>query len=61
MTRLNTTVGRADRPSMRMGTPRAGAFEAAERIVAAGGCPATIGVVWKGPGATCLARSANTD
>lgn len=30
---------------MRMGTPRAGAFEAAERIVAAGGCPATIGVV----------------
>jgi purine-nucleoside phosphorylase len=45
MTRLNTTVGRADRPSMRMGTPRAGAFEAAERIVAAGGCPATIGVV----------------
>lgn len=30
---------------MWMGTPRAGAFEAAERIVAAGGCPATIGVV----------------
>lgn len=30
---------------MRMGTPRAGAFEAAERVVAAGGCPATIGVV----------------
>jgi len=30
---------------MRMAAPRAGAFDAAERIVAAGGCPATIGVV----------------
>ncbi len=28
-----------------MGTPRPGAIDAAERIVASGGCPATIGVV----------------
>jgi len=33
------------RPILRTGRPRAGAFEAAERFVAAGGCPATIGVV----------------
>lgn len=33
------------RPRLRMGRPRAAAFEAAERVVAAGGCPATIGVV----------------
>jgi purine-nucleoside phosphorylase len=33
------------RPRLQMGRPRAGAFEAAERVVAAGGCPATIGVV----------------
>jgi purine-nucleoside phosphorylase len=33
------------RPRLRMGRPRAGAYEAAERFVAAGGCPATIGVV----------------
>jgi purine-nucleoside phosphorylase len=33
------------RPRPRSGSPRAGAFEAAEKIVAAGGCPATIGVV----------------
>ncbi|MFM7207494.1 MAG: purine-nucleoside phosphorylase [Planctomycetaceae bacterium] len=33
------------RPRLRMGRPRAGAFEAAERVVTAGGCPATIGVV----------------
>jgi purine-nucleoside phosphorylase len=33
------------RPRLQRGSPRAGAFEAAERIVTAGGCPATIGVV----------------
>ena len=33
------------RPRLRQGTPRRGAREAAERVVAAGGCPATIGVV----------------
>lgn len=33
------------RPSLRMGRPRAGAFDAAERVVASGGCPAAIGVV----------------
>ncbi|MEI6506597.1 MAG: purine-nucleoside phosphorylase [Planctomycetota bacterium] len=33
------------RPRLRMGRPRDGAVDAAERIVSAGGCPATIGVV----------------
>jgi purine-nucleoside phosphorylase len=33
------------RPRLQRGSPRAGAFEAAEKIVAAGGFPATIGVV----------------
>jgi purine-nucleoside phosphorylase len=33
------------RPRLQMGRPRAAAFEAAERVVAAGGCPASIGVV----------------
>ena len=40
----NGMIG-SGRPLLRMGRPRAGAFEAAERVVAAGGCPATIGVV----------------
>lgn len=33
------------RPQLRPGRPREAAFAAAERVVAAGGCPATIGVV----------------
>ncbi len=33
------------RPRLRGGRPRQGALDAAERVVAAGGCPATIGVV----------------
>jgi purine-nucleoside phosphorylase len=33
------------RPRLRPGRPRSGAFDAAERIVSSGGCPATIGVV----------------
>ncbi len=33
------------RAALRMGLPRPGAFEAADRFVEAGGCPATIGVV----------------
>lgn len=33
------------RPRLHGGRPRHGAFDAAERVVAAGGCPATIGVV----------------
>ncbi|MEX0670726.1 MAG: hypothetical protein WD060_09745, partial [Pirellulales bacterium] len=43
----NTRAAAADvgRPRLQMGRPRDGAVDAAERIVAAGGCPATIGVV----------------
>ncbi|MCE9630235.1 MAG: purine-nucleoside phosphorylase [Planctomycetia bacterium] len=41
-TRASADVGR---PRLRMGRPRDGAVDAAERVVAAGGCPATIGVV----------------
>lgn len=40
----NEQIG-SGRPLLRMGRPRAGAFEAAEQVVAGGGCPATIGVV----------------
>jgi purine-nucleoside phosphorylase len=42
---MGSAMIESGRPRLVMGRPRAGAFEAAERVVAAGGCPAAIGVV----------------
>ncbi|MFM9194840.1 MAG: hypothetical protein ACKOWG_03680, partial [Planctomycetia bacterium] len=43
--RLARSHATIDRTCLRGGRPRQGAVDAAERVVAAGGCPATIGVV----------------